>query len=258
MTSPRSEHFCHSPRGRRLAISAPTLAAVGLLLIGWTGSPAAAQDPQAPQAPRTPPGTTLYPTDAARTDPDLARLRDALLEACRKRDTSLLARELADEVYIYGDSYVGRKNVLQRLKELMADDPETFWRDLEGALTLGIVIEGDGEALAPYAFRGVWCDHDFCAVITGSGVRVRAAPSSSAPIVDLLAYNVVPYHAEENLDMRPERIGRYRYGWLPVTTPSGKRGFISEKYAHADPGGPAFFFRKHGNRWRLWGLYAGC
>lgn len=230
--------------------------AIGLLAAVGPASTAAAQDVGEPE---TRINTAFYPRDAARTDPDLARLRDALLEASRKRDVALLVREFADDIRFGLKLIDGREEVPQDLKDAMGEDPEGFWRDLETALTRGIALQGKNSAVAPYTFLAAdftGCSGN-CVVITGSGVRARSAPSSSAPVVDVLAYHILLPHDEYPAVTPGTPIDGDQHQWQGVITPSGKRGFVLRKYVY-ELTGYRFFFTKVGGRWRVSEIHAGC
>jgi hypothetical protein len=193
------------------------------------------------------------PASAADRDPGLADLRDRIRRAVDARSLAPLVAFMTPSVFYDLGLTFTPAEFLAESKTWSAAEAAEFWRDLRDALALPIAAAGD-TAYAPYvAFVRV--PRESWKVTTARHVKVRQAPSVSAPVVAELDYDMVEdvtdYPAARTLP--PVRIGGSSYGWREIVTPGGTRGWVVEKYLQS----PRFLpvvFTKIGGAWKIRGL----
>jgi hypothetical protein len=200
--------------------------------------------------------TKIMPVDFAVSDPGLAAMRAQIERAVAPRDASMLLPVLGPQVQVnFESSYTPREFVALQ-KSCAGSDRIDFWRELHDAISLGMARHPAGGVIAPYVF--VKATGVETLVITGSRVALRSAPDPEAPAVDWLSYDVVqrsPGDVWEDRS-RPVRIQGFEYGWVPVVSPSGKSGWVSEKYARSVIA-TRLSFQKIGGEWKLVAIIAG-
>lgn len=193
------------------------------------------------------------PVDVSRDDADLGALKAALLEAVRQRSLSRLVDSLADEVQFDFDAPVSTAQARQVLERWDEPERRALWRDLGDALALGLARDEHGDAWAPYAYLSPPCGRPRCAVITGAQVAVRREPSAAAPVVAVVSYETVELFYPDLVDEPATTIDGHQYGWRPIGTLSGARGFVSEKYVFT-PQARRFWFKRTAHGWKLYGI----
>jgi hypothetical protein len=193
------------------------------------------------------------PESAADRDPALADLRDRIRRAVDARAFEPLVPLMSPSVYYdLGQSFTPAE-FLAESKTWSATKTAEFWRDLRDALSLPIAAAGD-TAYASYVAL-VRVPREGWKVTTARGVKVRRAPSLSAPVVAELDFDMVDdvtdYAATRTL--RPVRIGGFSYGWLEIVTPAGIRGWVVGKYVQSPRYLPVMFEKTDG-AWKIRGL----
>ena len=134
--------------------------------------------------------------------PELARMVSDLLEGARRRDPSLIAPWLADEIG-------GAEISIPRHEFLagMSDWPDEEWADFRRVLEFGLVFEGEDDVVAPHAMAvadlgefvvvhdqaSVHFEPDASSVVTGSLGRMvfgDGRPDGLFETVDDLWYRI--------------------------------------------------------------------
>jgi hypothetical protein len=240
---------------RALALIAPalvTLAVAGLagLAVQSTAAQGRSASVPAPAAAshRFPP-----PVSAADGDPGLADLRDRIRRAVDARAFEPLVPLMSPSVYYdLGESFTPAE-FLAESKTWSSAQAAEFWRDLHDALALPIGAAGD-TAYASYVAL-VRVPQIEWKVATARGVKVRQAPSLSAPVVAELDYDMVEDVTEfaAARTLPPVRIGGFSYGWLEIVTPAGARGWVVAKDVHSPRYLPVVF-KKTDGVWKIRGL----
>ncbi len=203
----------------------------------------------------------LRPVDEAGKDASFKSFRDTLMKAIEARDTKYVLSILDPKIHLSWGGHFGIKDFKELWKP---DEPKSeLWNELATILSLGgtfITYEGKREFCAPYtssAFPNDLGDADdsgfyIYSAITGENVRVRARPSASAPIIATLSYDIV----RAKFFSTDEDEGSDVPGWIRIITPSGKQGYVSEKYIRSPIDYRACFRRVKG-KWLMTSFIGG-
>lgn len=172
---------------------------------------------------------TWPPFDEADKDPTFKAYRDTLLAAIDRRDIEAVVAAASPDIKLsFGDDG-GR----ERFREwLTGADAEPYWAMLKRVVSEGGKFDEDGRFVAPWAFHYLPPDDvDFysVAVVAGTNVRLRAAPSTDAAIVRELSYEVVemPPYQEGREDRVTDGSGRE---WIRLRTMAGEEGWMASTY----------------------------
>ncbi|HJR73537.1 MAG TPA: hypothetical protein VJ806_07835 [Luteimonas sp.] len=148
---------------------------------------------------------TLLPPDPARLPPDVRRAIAELDSIVARRDLAALERHIAaDAKMSFGGSEPGAAG-LREVWEPQRPDTE-LWSTLAEILRLGGVAEASGAERswsAPYpSFAGeeLYEDPFSAFIVTGTGVALRAAPSSGARVRARVDYAVLNSDCEGTED----------------------------------------------------------
>jgi hypothetical protein len=209
----------------------------------------------------------IRPGDGSERDPAFARVRQALLSAARRNDLDAVVRHFAPQTRCY--TAVGLMNEEGMMTaeacaaQLRADSDEArgFLSSLQHALELGTAFH-QGMIVAPYvAVAGDIVQSlpqilGFYFVVAADRVRARSAPSSRAPVVEVLSYDIVT-KVTANADAVAGTEVDACDAWEQIVTPSKREAWICAKYLAAPLDGIHFFFqRQPDGEWRLIGVYA--
>lgn len=202
--------------------------------------------------PATGQATKLLPHDEASRQPDFFSFRARLLVSLAGRDTAGLLAVVAPKIRnTFGDD--NGVTAFRRLWRLEAPDSEV-WRELTAVLALGGTFENESTFVAPYVFSR-WPSHydafDYLAVIA-SDVRVRSAPSSTAPVVTKVSFEVVQRARTAPKDQTPAPAAL----WEPIQLSSGRIGYMAKQFLRSPIGYRAVFIRRD-NRWVMASFIAG-
>lgn len=198
-------------------------------------------------------GVKLYPIDEGPSDPDFAAFRARLLGAIERRDADFLLGSLHKDIKLSFGDWAGIETFKKLWKPESADSP--VWRELRDMLVLGGTF-GCGQLqktvfIAPYVFcrfPGMRFEAFEYAAITGTNVRVRSEPSSKAPVIATLSYDVV--ELGEYGDPVHETIGGDSYRWVPVVLPGNRPGYVNGRYIRSSIDYRAGF-RKTDGSWKM-------
>jgi hypothetical protein len=199
----------------------------------------------------------LHPVDEAAKDPSFKAFRDALLDAVKRKDTQFVLNSIAPDI----QNDFGGGNGVDNFKsvwKLARVSESKLWAELETILSMGgtfRVEEGKRSFWAPYVYSAWPEDFDCgeearCYAVTAENVNVRREPSSTAPIVASLSYDIVKSKGEEPAAAKTAE------GWTRITTPSGAVGYVATKFIRSPDGYRAGFARVKG-KWLMTALVAG-
>jgi Bacterial SH3 domain len=205
----------------------------------------------------------LYPVDEGFQDRSFEIFREQLLEASRKHDSKFILSILDPDILnsYGGDGGVEEFKVLWKIDQ----SDSKLWSVLSNILRMGGSFENEGgekRFCAPYVssrWREVISQLptnsdplDYEAIIENN-VDIRAAASSTAPVVASLSYDIVKVYAKSSV-YDPTLIDSYT--WLKIATVNGKEGYVSDKYTRS-PSDYHACFKKRADKWVMTALVAG-
>ncbi len=189
----------------------------------------------------------LLPVDEIPRCAGAAAFRSDLIDAVTRRDVYTIRSILVPEIKLSfgGDDGIAAFEALWNLEA----PGSRFWD------TMGSLLAGGGSVgpdclsfTAPYVFTEWPSEYDAFgdAAILGKGVRLRSAPSLSAPVLKALSYDIVHLRASDESHS----------GWARVETLEGAKGDVSKRYLRSQIDYRAFFEYREGS-WRLTTFVAG-
>lgn len=208
-------------------------------------------------------GIKLYPVDEGLREQSFRVFREELLEATKKHDVNYVLSILAPNIL---NSLGGDGGINEFKQQWKPDRPDSeLWETLSTILSNGGSFESDlrrKHFCAPYV-SSQWRringrlpnDSDALdyAAIIERNVAMRREPSSSAPVVTSLSYDVVK--VDSGGSVFDETLIN-SYTWFKVTTLAGVEGYVSAQYVR----GPSDYhacFEKIGEKWIMTILVAG-
>ena len=144
------------------------------------------------------------------------------------------------------NSFGGEGGIDEFREPWKLNEPGTLvWKPLEQVLVLGGSFIRSGHFCAPYVFSRFPEGLDPFAhdVIVKNAAMVRAFPSADSSVVDVLSYHVVKTDRYQGSKQGPQRRVP---GWVEVSTPSGKTGFVAEGDIRSPTDYRACFVKKSG------------
>jgi hypothetical protein len=202
--------------------------------------------------PATGQGARLPPHDEAARQPAFFSFRARLITSIARRDTAGLLAAVAPEIRnTFGDD-----NGIEAFRRLWRlDTPDSkLWEELAAVLALGGTFDGDSRFAAPYVFSRWPSQYDafeYLAVV-GSSVRVRAEPSSTAPVVATTSFEVMQRARKTPRLLTPEESER----WEAVRLDDGRVGYMAKEFLRSPIGYRAIFSRR-GSAWVMTSFIAG-
>lgn len=186
------------------------------------------------------------------------QFRERLKQAIRDRDANFI-NEIADP------NIQTTFGLPQDFSELGFNNPRSLaWKHLERIINVGCTPY---EAPAGVEIDAFQCPHiSQSAVgdpytdvhILGENVNVRAEPQENSPVIETLTNELVQADStgyDRLTEQQREEIETVD-GWRPVITPSGRRGYVSSRYAYLPVGYRARFENKNGT-WKMTIFIAG-
>lgn len=200
----------------------------------------------------------LYPVDEAPLDTAFYVFRQQLLESVRQHDVFALLDAAAKDIQVTGAPEPGVAGLVSHYGLTpQASDTLLIWPVLEKLLEQGGVFNSERSVFkAPYYFA-TWPEpyskEDY-AVVTGSGVRVRAAPSLNSTIVKTVSYDLVKFlEATSHI----QEISGEQHPWIAVELPGGQEGFVYGKFIGRPNSARAVFKRQGPRKWLMTQLSQG-
>lgn len=196
----------------------------------------------------------VRPVDEASRDPSFAAFRSDLLAAVQSRDTAHVLGILADDVVPGFGANAGVEGFRHRWFGEGLPPGESLWPVLEEVLRGGGVFRDDTTFVAPYTFALFpdTLDAYRWGVVTGTGVRVRAAPRLDARVLAHRSHTVIRVR---EWGAKPDA-GGAELRWIPVALRDGRRGWMAADYVRSPLDHRAIFVRRNG-RWLLRALVVG-
>jgi len=214
------------------------------------------QDPMPTEAIRE--AGKLYPVDEAPLDTAFFVFRQQLLEAIEEKDVFGLLDAVSEEIEVSSAEEKGLPGFVERF-QLNSAVPDTLalWEQLGAVLREGgAFVGGHQKFKAPY-YYATWPEGRYATekyvVITGSGVRLRNAPSLNGRILTTISYypivRLLSYEAEEV-------IGGKRHPWVQIELDNSTKGYVFGQFV-GSPAGPRVVFERQGGKWLLARFYSG-
>jgi hypothetical protein len=187
--------------------------------------------------------------DEAPLDPEFLAFRTRLQTAVSKHDAAVLMDVVHQEIK---NGFGGDDGILAFKEMWRPEDPKSeLWGHLGTVLGLGGSFDGPSEFTAPYTFSkwpGGVDSFDFVAV-TAAEVRLRAEPSSDAPVVATVSYALL----QVDRDFDSER--STPPDWTAVRF-NGRKSYLATRFVRSPIDYRARFSRLDGN-WKLTFFLAG-
>ena len=185
----------------------------------------------------------ILPVDEAAQNPDFLAFRDGLLAAVRRRDLDAVVAVAARNIKLsFGGSY-GRA---QFRNQLVADDNGeggSYWEELEWALKLGGVFNGEQQQqfCTPYVscsgpHQCTECDPFETLVAVTDKAPVYSAADASSPVLTHLYHDVVT-------------LVKYATPWHQVQLADGRSGYVTFPDFRSPIGYRAHFEKREGHWW---------
>lgn len=196
----------------------------------------------------------IYPVDEGLTDTGFFVFREYLLKIIEQRDEIKLLEMVAQNVK---GKAPGDDNLAAFVEYWQLDakkDDSELWSVLPSILSGGGIFDANRQKFtAPY-YVATFPDNyekEIFGVITGEGVRVRAATNLNSQILKTISYDIVQILGQS---AEKETIGSDTYPWVKVKLSDGKEGYVYGKYIGTPTDLSATFTRKSGARWLLTAL----
>lgn len=179
--------------------------------------------------------TRLAPPDVP-LEPTLAEAIDKLKAIIAARDVKGLTEMLSPGVTSsFGDDG-GPENFLSNYGLNGPDAANSqVWTEMERLLSIGVAeMPGTGMAAAPWPYA-IWpddLDPFIHMVVIAQGASLMSAPSSTAPAIHPLDYDILTLlYDEENPDPAvTEIVDGKEISWLKVADPKGVEGYVRDDW----------------------------
>ncbi len=191
----------------------------------------------------------LPPVDQAASVPDFFAFRAQLKTALAQRNQTAVIAALHKDVKL---SFGGDAGVDDFKRMWTPHAPASrLWQTLAAVLALGGTFAADGAFTAPYVSTQ-WpekIDAFSHMAAIGSGIRVRAAPRTTAAVVGALDFTIIELADPSS----PESADT---GWIKVKWPAGRVGFVDARCLRS-PIDYRVNFAKIDGRWQITFFLAG-
>ena len=193
----------------------------------------------------------LYPVDEALLDTAFFVFRENLLKSVRAKDEFYLLEATDQNIENGFGLDVGFRAFVEGWRLDKAKDSSEIWDKLKRVLAMGGVFDKNKTTFtAPY-FTATFpksYDSELFGVITGEGVRVRAAPSANSQILKTISYDVVQLL---EFTSQQETINGEAFPWVKIKLPDGKEGFVFGKFFGGPSDASATFTRQADDTWKM-------
>lgn len=201
----------------------------------------------------------LMPKDDASSDKDFSPFIKKFKKDIQNKNTGALKTSIAADIqWSFGDEN-GIKSFIKFWKLDKNAKSSEFWNEMDNVLSMGSAFYDEKKTshAYPYLFVTFPGDYDIYeyAAVTAKKVNVRKAPSSKAPVVETLDFEIVKM-INVTPDAKQEKIDGVTGRWLEVMTSGGKTGYIFSRYMHS-PIGYRAIFEKRGKAWVLTAFISG-
>lgn len=201
----------------------------------------------------------LYPVDEAPKDTAFFVFREQLKRALARRDVFHVMDIIHPDIKV---SFGGEQGVADFVTTWQLDHPEKaaqspLWETLGNILANGGTFEEGGKMfIAPYVYAAWPEEYDGFeyAAITGSGVRVRSAPSLQSQTLTQISYDIVPVLEYSE---KKETIDGQTHPWVKIRLPDDREGYVYGKFIASPIGYRTLFERQPDGYWLMTFLLAG-
>jgi hypothetical protein len=200
----------------------------------------------------------IRPGDGSERDAEVARVRQALLSAARRNDLDSVVRYFAPQIRCYDETMTA--SVCAARLSADPDQAREFFWSLQFALEIGTAFDRE-MIVAPYVavaqdiITSLPPILGFYFVVAADRVRARSAPSSRAPVVEVLSYDIVT-KVEANAYATPGTGSDAYDHWVQIVTPTKREAWICGKYLASPLEDTRFVFqRQPDGKWRLTDVY---
>lgn len=194
----------------------------------------------------------LYPVDAAPLDTSFFVFREHLRQAVTDRDIFSVMETIDEDIQCGADKRGLPAFVTTwGLESEEGVQSSALWRVLAEVLAGGGTFSDKGKQfVAPYTFSNFPKDIDPSthAIITGAGVRLRAAPGLNTPTLTMVSHDIVELLS---ITDQTETIAGETYPWVHIRLSNGKEGYIWGKFIAKPMGFRAIFRRSGDDRWKM-------
>jgi hypothetical protein len=194
----------------------------------------------------------LLPVDEASQRPEFFTFRAHLQRAIARRDWAAVLAVVHPKIRTSFGPDNGLPAFREHWKAESADSP--LWETLGTVLALGGSFDQAGNFQAPYVYSR-WperVDAFEHVAVTGSRVRVRAAPRADAEVLASLSYVILRRQPAADRQIAPNMAD----DWTAVALAGGRTGFVASQFVRSPVDYRAIFTEESG-RWRLMAFIAG-
>lgn len=196
-------------------------------------------------------GPVVRPSDAARRDSALVKVRAAVLAAAKTKDIKQIEPHLDPRVLIV----FGGENGAAAFAKLMAETP-VLWEELDWVLSNGGRFL-EGEFWAPYTFQANVgkLDPTETGIVVAAKVPARAEPRTDAPLVATLDHHAVRVADWRDAEKAPRPFYN-RKDWVKIELPGKRAAWVEARFVRS-MGDYRAGFAKKGGVWKLTGFVSG-
>ncbi|HEY7608431.1 MAG TPA: hypothetical protein VIF14_04295 [Alphaproteobacteria bacterium] len=196
-------------------------------------------------------GPVVRPSDAARRDPALVKVRAAALAAAKAKDIKQIEPHLDSRILIA----FGGENGAAAFAKLFAEAP-VLWEELAWVLANGGRFL-EGEFWAPYTFQANvgTLDPAETGIVVAAKVPARAEPSADAKLVAMLDHHVVHVTDWRDAEKAPRPFYN-RKDWVRIELPGQRMAWVGARFVRSMDDYRAGFAKK-GGVWKLTGFVSG-
>lgn len=194
----------------------------------------------------------LYPVDEAPVDTAFFVFRQQLIEQLEEKSVFGLLDAVAQDVQVAGAAEAGMPGFVSYFGlDTKVPDTLAVWSLFGHTLREGGAFGDNRQRFVAPFYAATWpageYDPEAHVVITGSGVRLRNAPSlngqtlttiSYYPIVELLAYS------------DEEEIGGQTHPWVQIALNDDTKGYVFGQFV-GSPAGPRLTFEQREGSWQI-------
>ena len=222
------------------------IAAASLATVFRATSASVAQKPKLDSYPRQP----LNLADRVKLGSDFYQFRDRLRQAVRRRNAKFIRSIATPDIRLsFGNPIT--------LNDLDIDNPQApIWLGMEKAFSTGCAeVDQTKTWVCPHisAILPENLDPFEHFAIVGVNVNARSQPSINSEVIGVLSNEAVKFD-------RKAPPGSYNSGnpnsWVPIVLPSGRRGYVLNRYVYSSFGYRGYFVKKKGE-WKMNAFVAG-
>ncbi len=199
----------------------------------------------------------LYPVDEGPTDTFFYAFREGLMDIIEKHDKFRLLEVVDENVQTEFGAPTGVAHFVEKWNLASVKDSSAIWETLKSLITLGGTFDKDRKTfLAPYycaTFPDTY-DANTDGIITGAGVRVRAATDLNSQILKTISYDILPVL---NWEVKKDTIDGVADQWVQVRLSDKVQGYVFGKFVGSPYDYRVVFTRQPNRAWHLTALVKG-